>query len=108
MANISSTYANAAAGKLTIAFSAKFYQSSASAGFPSGSSDMLLCVTINGINSPTINRASQSIYTEMDYPGGGVVWSVSTTVIAAYGSGASQYGFTNLTVKIGIIKTTGH
>ena len=99
MANISATYSNQYAGRLQIDFSATFVQngSGRDAGFPTGVSDMLLCATINGVNTPSLSRNTPSVYAEIDYPGGGVVWNVATTVISTYtGSGVQTYGFKDL------------
>lgn len=75
------------------------------AGFPSGTSDMLLCATINSVNTASLSRNTPSVYAEVDYPGGGVVWSVATTVIQTiYGGGTQSYGFKDLKIILQLVK----
>lgn len=104
MANISSIFKNDFAGNIGIALSGVFFQNSRDSGFPGGDSDMLLCATINGVNTPTMSRVTQSVYVEMYYPGEGVIWTVGTTVLSYYGGGTGQYGFKNLVISIRILK----
>lgn len=106
MSNISATYSNLYAGRLGISLSAIFVQGAGrDAGFPGGTSDMLLCATINGVNTLSISRNVPSVYAEVDYPGGGVIWNVATTVIQTYyGGGTQSYGFKNLQIILQLVK----
>ena len=67
----------------------------------------MLCGTINGVNTPSISGNAPTVYAEMDYPGGGVVWSVATTTIAVLDNGGSltaSWGFTNLKLILQLVK----
>ena len=105
MAHISSAFANASPGRLCITFIGTFYEGTArDAGFPAGSSNMLLTATIGGVSMQPIDRFAPVSYMELDYPGGNLGWYVATSTVAVYTGGVATYGFQNLSLTLQLIK----
>ena len=65
---------------------------------------MLLAPQINGTKGPAISRSVPGTYFEMDYPGGNVVWAVSTVLISYATSGTASFGFKNLSLILQLVK----
>jgi len=105
MANISGTFSNAAAGRLRVTLSGTYVQGTGrDAGFPSGTSNILLKGTVNGVDMPAIDRNVPVTYMELDYPGGGVSWAVSTSEIAYILAGTATFSMTNLKMILQLVK----
>lgn len=106
MAHISGTFAHARAGRLRITLSGTFFSGpSRDSGFPTGPSNLMVRGVVNGNVTDAIDRMAPVVYSELDYPGGGAVWAVSTeTQTNAFGGGTATYGFTNLRMILTLMK----
>lgn len=98
MALPSGTFSSPFAGLLVVTFSGVYFQGIRSdAGFPSGSSNMLLRCTVGPYKTGTIDRGAQSIVNTFVYPGG-VNWAIAATEISSVGSGTAAYGFKDISI----------
>lgn len=105
MAHISGTFSNASAGRLTVTLTGTFYDNGArDAGFPAGTSNYSLRAVVNGTGSEPIDRYAPASVFELDYPGGGVSWAVSTQTVATQTVSISTYGFQNLKITLELRK----
>lgn len=101
MTTRSTTYSSAAPGKLEIIFAGGWNGSvSGDAGFPttSGWDIRLECLVSDAggtLAKTYINRASPSAHVVLDYPGGGVTWTVSMSdVSSTFGGGLGSMSVT--------------
>lgn len=105
MAHISGTFSSAAAGRLRVTLIATYFQGTArDAGFPSGASNYLLGGSVNGNAMPPLDRNVPVSYMELDYPGGGASWAVSTSTITYVINGVATFGFTNIQMICQLVK----
>lgn len=105
MAQLSGTFSSPYPGRLQITLSGVFYQGvGRDAGFPSGSSDLLIAPQVNGNTGPAISRDVAGTYFELDYPGGSASWNVSTILVNHSSSGTAAYGFSSLSMIIQLMK----
>lgn len=106
MSNISGNFSNAAAGSLRISFSGTYFHGTQrSAGFPSGQSNMLIRANVNGNFTEPIDRYAPMASTEVNYPGGNVLWPVSTEVVASTSGGQiGTWGMQNLRMVLQLLK----
>lgn len=105
MAHLSGTFSNVSPGRLAVTLSGDFFQgTNRDAGFPSGSSNMLVRARVNAQAGPPIDRYAPVTSFELDYPGGNVAWSVLTETVATSSSGIAVFGFTSLHLVLRLTK----
>jgi len=114
MSHLSGNFSHASAGRLTVTLSGTFFQGTArDAGFPStvnGEGNVLVRAFIGVSGSyhytEPIDRFAPTATTEVDYPGGNVVWNLGTEEIAHVNpsGGIWNYGIKNLTINAKLVK----
>jgi len=110
MAHISGSFSSPYAGRAQITLSGTYYEGTYTRGDfgstgPTGTGNYQICGTVNGTNTTVVDKASNTAYMEMDYPGGNVSWSVSTQTVATSSPGGStSYGMKNIKLNIRLIK----
>lgn len=105
MAHLSGSFFDANAGTLEIRLEGTFWQGSGrDAGFPSGTSNMLLRGIVGSYRTASIDRYAPTVTFTVAYPGGNVVWPLGTEELAHESSGVSAYGFINLRMTVAFTK----
>ena len=107
MAHINQTFSDSVAGTLEVTLEGVFWVGGTGrdAGFPGGDSNLLIRGSLNGNKPPAIDRFAPSAKTSFAYPGGGVVWPVTTeTVQTSTGGGTVNSGIRDLKMTLVLIK----
>lgn len=105
MAHISGTFSNAAAGRLRVTLIGSYFETNQrDAGFPAGASNYSLRGIIAGNNMEPIDRYAPVSYMELDYPGGGASWAVSTATVATSSGSITTFGLKNLKMIVQLVK----
>lgn len=108
MAHLSGNFSSPHAGLLDVTLEGTYEQGvSRDAGFPSGTSNMLIRASVNGNKTQAIDRYAPTVKGSFQYPGGNVVWPVTTEMVAYQAAGTTIFGFKNLKISAVLIKVTG-